>query len=278
MASHERAGFLPVSNGKIHYEVSGQGPGTVFVHAAIADRRMWNREFGVFSRDHTVARFDVRGFGRSSPATSSYSDVDDLLAVVDAARIDRATVIGCSNGGRIALDFALTHPDRVDRLVLVAAGVGGLELSGDPEEKAAFEKEDERMGPIQAAYKSGDRKAAVEGMRAFWCAAQQGPTLDLVTTMLRDNLDEIFTDASARHARRLDPPAAKRLGSIRSPTLYLQGDRDAPGMPFIAKRVTEGIPGAVLMGIPGADHLVNLSRPQEFDKAVRNFLERSSSN
>jgi len=276
MVSHEQAGFLPVSNGKIHYEVSGTGPGTVFIHAAIADRRMWNREFGVYARDSTVARFDVRGLGRSPPATAPYSDVDDLLAVVDAAGIDRATVIGCSNGGRIALDFALTHSDRVQRLVLVAAGVGGLELSGDPEEKAAFEQEDERMGPIQAAYKSGDRKAAIEGMRRFWCAAQQGPTLDLVTTMLRDNLDEIFTDASASQATRLDPPAAKRLASIRSPTLYLLGDRDAPGMPFIAKRVTAAIPGAVLEVIPGADHLINLSRPREFDGAVRDFLERAS--
>ena len=272
MTSQERSGFLPVSDGKLYFEGSGQGPAIVFIHAAIADRRMWNREFAEYGRDHTVIRYDVRGFGRSTAATAPYSDVEDLLAVMDAMGIGRATVIGCSNGGRIGLDFALTHPDRVDRLVLVSSGVGGLELSGDPAEKAAFQEEDDRMGPIQAAYKSGNREAALDGVRKFWCAAQNGPALDLVITMLRDNLDEIFTDASASHSTRLDPPAAKRLSSIRSPTLYLLGDRDAPGMRFIANRATAAIPGAVLKMIPGADHLINLSRPAQFDSAVREFL------
>ena len=132
------------------------------------------------------------------------------------------------------------------------------------------------MAPIQAAYKAGNREAALEGMRSFWCGAQHGPALDLVTAMFRDNLDEIFTDVSARHATRLDPPALKRLGSIRSPTVYLQGDMDAPGMPFIAKRVTAAIPGAVLKMIPGADHLINLSRPREFDAAVKELLDGPS--
>jgi len=276
MARQERSGFLPVSGGKIHYEASGNGAGIVFIHAAIVDHRMWNREFIAYAKDSAVARYDVRGFGRSSPATAPYSDVDDLLAVMDAAGIDRGTVIGCSHGGGIGLDFALTHPDRVDRLVLVAAGVGGLELSGDPEEKAAFDTEDASLGPIQAAYKTGNRDAALDGLRKFWCSAQNGPALDLVTIMLRENLDEIFTDASASHATRLDPPAAKRLVSIRSPTLYLLGDRDAPGMRFIANRATAAIPGATLRMIPGADHLINLSRPKEFDTAVKEFLKRPS--
>ncbi len=274
MARQGWSEFLPVSGGKIHYEASGKGAGIVLIHAGIADHRMWNREFLAYAKDSAVVRYDVRGFGRSSPATAPYSDVDDLLAVMDAAGIDRGTVIGCSHGGGIGLDFALTHPDRVERLVLVAAGVGGLELSGDPEEKAAFEKEDELLGPIQAAYKSGNRDAALDGMRKFWCSAQEGAALDLATTMLRDNLDEIFTDTSASHATRLDPPAAKRLGSIQSPTLYLLGDRDAPGMKFIANRVTAAIPGATLKSIPGADHLINLSRPSEFDRAVKEFLKR----
>lgn len=272
MVSEGRSGNLPVSNGTVFTETSGKGPALVFVHAAIADRRMWDREFGLYARDHTVVRYDVRGFGRSPPATTSYSDVDDLEAIVDAAGIDRVTLVGCSNGGRIGVDFALTHPRRVDRLVLVASGVSGLELSGDPDEAAAFQREDALMAPIQAAYKSGDRDGAVRGIREFWCAAQTGRSLELVTTMLRDNLDEILTDASAGHATRPDPPAAKRLGTIDRPTLYLLGDRDAPGMRFIANRMTSAIQGAVLKTIPGADHLINLSCPREFDTAVREFI------
>ena len=269
------SGSAEVSGGRLYYERNGEGSPLIWIHAAIADHRMWNREFVEYAREHTVVRYDVRGLGRSTAAIAPYSDVDDLLAILAKLGIPRATLIGSSNGGRIAIDFAITHPDRVSRLVLVAPGVGGLQLSGDPEEKAAFQEEDNRMAPIQAAYKAGDRKAALDGMRTFWCAAQAGPSLDLVNEMLRDNLDEVFTDASASHSTRLDPPAATRLGSIAAPTLVLLGDRDAPGMRFIVDRVTSGIPGAKRKGIPGADHLVNLSRPHEFDQSVREFLART---
>jgi len=266
------SGFVEVKGGRIFFEKSGAGPGLVCVHAGIADHRMWNRELEEYARDHTVVTYDVRGFGRSTAATSEYSDMDDLLAVLDNADIPRPALIGCSAGGRIAIDFAIAHPERFDRLVLVAPGVGGLQLSGDPEEKAAFEEEDRRLEPIMAAYKAGHREAAVDGMRKFWCGAQAGPSLDLVTKMLRENLDEVFTDASSSHSKRLDPPAAGRLDSIRTPTLILIGDRDVPGMPFIVNRVASGIPGAVKKTIPGADHLINLSQPKEFDEALRAFL------
>lgn len=266
------SGFVDVKGGRIFFEKSGAGPALVWIHAGIADHRMWNRELDEYARTHTVVTYDVRGLGRSTAATSEYSDMDDLLALLDHAGIARAALIGCSAGGRIAIDFTIAHPERVGRLVLVAPGVGGLQLSGDPEEKAAFEEEDRRMEPIQAAYKTGNREAAVDGMRKFWCGAQSGPSLDLVVRMLRENLDEVFTDASGNHSKRLDPPAAGRLDSIRIPTLVLIGDRDAPGMPFIVNRVAAGIPGAAKRTIPGADHLINLSRPKEFDDALRSFL------
>jgi 3-oxoadipate enol-lactonase len=270
-----QSGSAEVSGGRLYYERNGEGPPLIWIHAAIADHRMWNREFVEYAREHTVVRYDSRGLGRSTAATAPYSDADDLLAILDKLGIPRATLIGCSNGGRIAIDFAIARPDRVSRLVLVAPVVGGLQPSGGVEETAVFQEEDNRMGPIQAAYKAGDREAALDGMRRFWCSAQAGPSLDLVIEMLRDNLDEVFTDASASHSTPLDPPAATRLDSIAVPTLVLVGDRDAPGMRFIVDRVTSAIPGARRNGIPGADHLVNLSRPHEFDRSVREFLART---
>jgi 3-oxoadipate enol-lactonase len=266
---------VDVEGGQLYFERAGTGPALVWIHAAIADHRMWNREFVQYAARNTVVRYDVRGLGRSTPATAPYVDTDDLLAVLDSTGIDRATLIGCSNGGRISIDFALAHPDRVDRLVLVAPGLGGFEFSGDPEEKAAFERSDERFKPIMAAYKAGEKEAAIAGLREFWCGAVTGPTLELVTTMLRDNLTEVFTDASSTHAIRPLPPAATRLGSITAPTLVLLGDRDADESRFFVDRVRSGIPGAKKEPIPGADHLINLSRPREFDQAVQAFLAES---
>ena len=267
-------GFVEVPGGRIYFERSGTGPPLVWIHAAIADCRMWNREFVDYARQYTVVRYDLRGLGRSTAAAAPYSDLTDLVAVLDKLSIHRSTVIGCSNGGRIAIDLAIDQPERVDRLVLVAPGLGGLAPSGDAEEDAAFQRAEERFGPIMAAYQSGEKEVALEQLREVWCSAQQGQSLKLVREMLRDNLTEVFTDTSARHSMPLDPPAATRLESVTAPTLLLLGEEDAEQMRYVVARIARGIRGSVREVIPGADHLVNMSRPREFDRALREFLPR----
>ncbi len=90
---------------------------------------MWDEQFGVFSRTHRVLRFDFRGYGRSSRPEPGrpYSHVDDLAAVMDAAGVERAALIGNSMGGQVAVDFALTHPARVSALVLASPALSGFE-------------------------------------------------------------------------------------------------------------------------------------------------------
>jgi pimeloyl-ACP methyl ester carboxylesterase len=99
----------------------------VFLHPGLWDGRVWDEQFAVFSRTYRVLRFDFRGYGRSSRPDPGlpYSHVSDLSAVMDAAGIERASLVGNSMGGRVAIDFALTHPERVDALVLAATNVGG---------------------------------------------------------------------------------------------------------------------------------------------------------
>jgi 3-oxoadipate enol-lactonase len=275
MATQVRSGFLPVTNGKIYYEVSGTGPPVVFIHAAIADRRMWDREFGAYAKDRTVIRYDVRGLGRSPAATTEYSDVDDLSALLTHVGARTATLVGCSNGGRIALDFAVEHPDKVAGLLLVSPGVSGFTAEHAPDGKATFEQDGVRSSKIPEAWNAGRKAEALEALREYWTSAQAGANLNLVRRMMRENANEIFTDASASHNRPPDPRAVGRLGAISVPTIVLLGDRDEPSMTFIVRTVVNGIPHAKLIPVPGADHLVNLSRPEEFDRALTELLATS---
>ena len=274
MANKAQSGFLTVSGGRLFYETAGQGPTLVFIHAAIADRRMWNREFADHAKDHTVVRYDVRGLGRSPPASSEYSDVDDLRALLAHVGARTAILVGCSNGGRIALDFAVEHPDKVSGLLLVSPGVSGFTAEHAPDGQSVFEQDGARSAKIPAAWKAGRKEEALEGLRAYWTACQEGANLDLVRTMMRENANEIFTDASASFNRVPDPPAVARLGSISVPTVVLLGDHDEPTMTFIVRTVVQGIPQAKLIPVPGADHLVNLSQPAAFDKALGQLLKR----
>jgi pimeloyl-ACP methyl ester carboxylesterase len=272
VSSEATTGRIEVAGGHLVYERAGEGAPIVWIHAAIADQRMWDREFELYAKGWTVVRYDVRGLGRSPPASAPYSDVEDLQALLQHLRISPATVVGCSNGGRIAIDFALEHPEMVSALLLVAPGLSGWTPSMDPEGQSVYDQGAARSAKIAAAWSAGHINEALTLLRVYWASAQEGANADLVDRMMRENAVEIFTDASAQHNVGIEPPAAERLGSIRVPALVLFGDRDEPTLEYIARRVALGIPHARLVSVPRADHLVNLSRPDALDAALRELL------
>jgi pimeloyl-ACP methyl ester carboxylesterase len=118
-------------------------------------------------------------------------------------RLEPATLVGCSIGGRIVIDFALEHPESVRALLLVAPGLSGWTPSLDPEGQAVYDRDMARSAEISATWSAGRHEEAMERLRAYWCSAQVGANLELVRQMMRENAQEIFTDASARHNREL---------------------------------------------------------------------------
>jgi len=270
--SAPRSAVLGVPGGQLHYERSGQGAPIIFVHAGIADHRQWNREFEKYAPRATVVRYDRRGFGRSPPANAGYSDVDDLAALLGEIGGGPAVVVGCSNGGRIAIDLALDHPERVRGVLLVAAGVSGFDADLAPEGQADYERDGVRMKAIYDHWNAGERDRALEELREYWCAAATGPNLTLVREMLRDNAEEIFTDKSANYGAPPTTPAVKRLGSFRARSIVLQGDRDEPTMGHIGRWLGKNLPGTRYVPVAGADHLINLSKPELFDASLDSLL------
>jgi 3-oxoadipate enol-lactonase len=266
------AGILEVQGGKIAYEAEGRGSPIVLLHEGIADRRMWNREFALLARGHHVARYDLRGYGNSPPATAEFSPVQDLAALIDHLSMERPLIVGPSVGGKIALDLALAHPDKVGGLLLVAPAYSGMDYDHVPGGKSTFER-DERLSKAAAdAWSAGHLEEATEQLRQLWASALTGSELDLFRAMVRDNAKEVFEERSGQHERRgTGPPAAVRLNEIRSPTRILVGDLDNPAMPHCANFLARGIAGATVQLVPGADHLLNLSAPKAFDAALASF-------
>jgi 3-oxoadipate enol-lactonase len=263
---------LDVPGGTIAYELAGRGRPIVLLHEGIADRRMWNREFPLLGRDHTVVRYDLRGYGGSTPAASEYSPVRDLEALLDHVGLKRPLIVGPSVGGKIALDLALASPDRVGALLLIAPGYSGMDYDHVPGGKATFERDETLSKAAADAWAAGKVEEATESLRQLWGQSLKGSALDLFRTMVKDNATEIFEERSGRHETREGGPAAARLGEIRVPTRILVGDRDNPAMPHCANFLARGISGAKVQLVPGADHLLNLSRPDAFDSAIREFV------
>jgi pimeloyl-ACP methyl ester carboxylesterase len=123
------SGYVQVDGGKIFYEAAGQGPVIIMIHDGLLHRETWNAQFAVFAKHFRVIRWDRRGYGRSSTPTSAFSQLDDLFAVLKGLKVERATLLGCSAGGLLAIHFALDHPQMVTALVLVGPIVTGLGFS-----------------------------------------------------------------------------------------------------------------------------------------------------
>ena len=271
------SGHLEVEGTQLWHEVAGDGPAVVLLHAGIADSRMWDGHFEALGERYRVVRVDLRGARRSGLPGGPFSYVEDVRAVLDALGIDRAALVGASFGGRIALDLALVHPQRVAALVLLAPAVGGW---AESDELAQLEGDEERL------LDAGDVDGAVAlNVRAWVDGPRRGP--DAVDPAVRAKVAEMQRDSLqtvlAAYEREpppgpvawADPPAAERLGEINVPTLVVVGDEDFDDFRRIAELVAGEVPGARVVGVDDAAHMVALERPELVSELVGAFLDET---
>ena len=250
----------------IAYETHGDGPVVLLVHEGVADRRMWRGQAPVLARHHRVVAVDLRGFGETPHASGPFSNVDDLREVLDELGIERATVVGGSYGAKVALGFAVAHPERVERLVLCPPVLPGWEWS--ERVRRGWQEEEE-------AYEAGDLDRAAEVNVELWVdGPNRGPdevdpeVRDLVRTMQRHAFELPEPDPSPEPA----PDPAVRLADVHVPTLVVVGDQDVEDFLAMADAAAAGIPGARKVVIEGAAHVIALEKPQEFNAALLAFL------
>jgi pimeloyl-ACP methyl ester carboxylesterase len=259
-----QSGMAEVNGTKLYYETAGKGPAVVLVHGGLVDSRQWDDQMKEFAKHHRVVRYDLRGFGRSAAAPQPFSHIEDLRALMDFLKIERATVVGLSLGGIIAADIALEHPERVDRLVLVGAGLRGDKQPPDKDAMKAYEAAIKGIAEefVNVIMKSGLYAAVREGTPAYSRLRQ----------MMLENFKALSTLAPG-FLKYPAQPTIERLGQIKAPTLVIIGGEDAQSLKNVADTLAAGIPGARKVVIPGASHHPPVERPNEFNKAVLSFLK-----
>ncbi len=256
------SGQAQVNGTRLHYEVYGHGPSLVFLHAGLADGRMWDDQVNYFSGQHTVVRFDVRGYGQSDPPSAPYAPADDLDLLLRLLGISRAAIIGLSMGGTEAIDFAAAHPETVSALIIVAGSPGWQPYSG------ALVR---RTSAILAAGKAQGPAALIEGWfnDPMLAVAQAQPKVaKQLRRFLSQNAAGILSTAFMRPPNIPTPS----LSDFKMPALVMVGDHDDPEIVERSRTMSREIPGARLAVIPDAGHMVNLERPREFNRALADFL------
>jgi 3-oxoadipate enol-lactonase len=265
----QRRGYANVLGASLYYDVMGIGEPLVLAHGFSLDSRVWDGQVGPWSQDHQVIRYDLRGFGQSSPGDGPYTNVDDLMGLVRHLGLSRVTVVGLSLGGGAAINFALTYPEALRALVVVDSSLGGFSLS--PEFAAA-----------QAAVRTAAHERGLAAARAVWLSSplfSLAMTIPTVSTALRTMVGAYsgWHWLNADTGRAMTPPAISRLGEIRVPTLIIVGELDIPDFHNIAATLKREIAGAQSVVVPRAGHLPNLESPDFFNSVVLRFLDDMSS-
>lgn len=259
---------------QIATDVAGAGPVVVFLHAGVADRRMWQGQLaaltGAQPRCRAVA-YDRRGFGETLHVEERYSQVGDLFRVLDAvAPGERATLVGCSQGGRIAIDAALADPARVRALVLVAPAISGApEITPVPPAIQAWIDKVE----LAEAAADVDRINALEAHA--WLDGPLAPE-GRVGGAVRE-LFLAMNDIALRAERRgteIEPDAAYgRVREIDVPTLLVWGDLDFPQIAQRCRYLAVQMPRVTTQHMHNTAHLPSLEHPAQFGRALLAFLE-----
>lgn len=253
-------GFAELEQGRLWYERAGDGFPVVFVHSGLMDARMWEPQFEVFAARHEVVRYDRRGFGRSDAATGPFSDMQDLRDLLGALEIRRCALVGCADGAGLAFDLALEVPEAIEAVVAASPRVSGYRWR-DPGSDALADQ-------VARTVRAGDPAGAIELQLAVWAPVTSRADPGVRTVALENAAAQRIDPAWREPA----PPAVDRLDQLRAAALLIVGEEDIAEVGDIADLVAERVPGASKRVIAEADQLVNVSKPERFNRLALDFL------
>jgi pimeloyl-ACP methyl ester carboxylesterase len=252
---------------------TGPGRPVLLVHAGICDRRMWNPQMTALSAGHRVVRLDLRGYGASDRRTADpFSHHLEGAALLDELAIERAHLVGVSMGAGVVAEVALTRPELVGSLLLVAPS-GSLRTEVTADIEAFWEAEEEALA-------DEDLERAVEANLETWVDGPGQPS-DRVTPAIRAFVGQMQMkafentdgwDEEDLEGRGLEPAVGSRTADIAVPTRILAGDLDVAAVGRTAVRLAEEIPGATLVSWPDVAHLPSLERPGDFSRLALDWF------
>ena len=257
--------YVDIGGSRLRYRDEGEGPAVVLLHGWALDLDMWEPQAAALSADYRIVRVDRRGFGLSSGEPSLVDDVSDVQALCRHLKLQRISLLGTSQGARVALHIASVSPSMISCLI----------LDGSPRIGAAAGRRD----PQELPYEDFRHLAQTQGMTALRREWMRHPLAELKTG--RADARELLARMVARYPGKdlIDPvsrPAltttAEMIQSIAPPVLVIGGALDIDSRRRIALELVRELPRAQRAEIPDAGHLSNLDNPQAYTSALRRFL------
>jgi pimeloyl-ACP methyl ester carboxylesterase len=247
---------------KLPHTELGDGPAILLLHAGIADRRMWDEHLEpLAAAGHRVIAVDLPGFGEATLDSGPVAHWEDVVETMDGLGIERATLVGSSFGGAVALRVAALNPDRVSSLLLFSAPAVP-EPDPSPELLAVWDAEEEAM-------QAGDIERAVEAVVSAWVSAKADDEVrDRVAAMQRQNYERHSSEERPEWAPDPLEEDPALLGAINCPVLLAAGEDDMVDFKNAVEELAAKLPQATTALIPSCGHLAPLEVPDEFRRLV----------
>ena len=261
-------GFVQVNGARLYYEVGGRNlagrrPSVILVHGRSLDTRSWDRQFSILSKFFVTYRYDLRGHGLSDPATGPIGLHDELLGFMDALGIEKAHLIGQSLGGNVVTEGAATHPNRLEKLILIDSGINGFQY---PTPNVL-----QRIPTYLEIFKTqgGDAALGAWVNDPLFSVTRQNPRSG-------SRVEEIVLNCPCslffNPQFEIRPPTFSRLSEITAPTLLMVGELDHQEFQAATDALHHHIRDSVKVVIPGAGHMAHHDEPLEVTWKILEFL------
>jgi len=261
--------WIPVAGAELAVDLrvhsDGRAP-LVFLHAGVTDSRMWAGAMGAAAGHRSVLCMDRRGFGQTRiDAARPHAWTEDLRAVLDVLRLPQVELVGCSMGGRIAIDFALAWPERVAGLTLVAPSVTGVPVP-------VLDPASAELGEAIEAVRAAGRFDEVNRLQArLWLDGPGQPEgrVGGAARALFLAMNEIALRSPSAGEALSSPDAWPRLETLAAPVRLVCGDLDLPHLVDRCRQMAARMPGALHWTLPGVAHLPPLEAPEAFNRLLQ---------
>jgi pimeloyl-ACP methyl ester carboxylesterase len=250
---------VDVNGARLWYDEVGSGPAVLLLHGGLGDSGLWAPIAPLLAERFRTIRTDLRFFGRSTGPAAPWSWQDDAIGVLDELGIERAALVGLSLGGKLALDIALAHPERLWAVAGVAPGLGG---------HSADAYSDEQEARYEAAEVANDLEAAMEIDFEVW--APLGAD-DRIRQLWRATPEANALPPGLEPLPETGAPAKNRLGELAVPTLIVTASHDPAGMREIGPLIEREAPDARHLELD-SDHYLTLREPELLSRMLLEFL------
>jgi pimeloyl-ACP methyl ester carboxylesterase len=253
---------------EMNYELSGEGNCLVLIHGYTDNLNLWYNQGPAFSQHCRLLTYDVRGFGKTEVREATYSMglfAEDLRALLEALDIESACVLGYSMGGRIALEFALTHPEMTAGLILSNSGIGEAP-NPEMQERRKMMVEVLQQGDIEVIAELMTEASFSPGLK------ERNPkAYEKYKSIKMQNDPSEYLAVMQAIVGAIDSPVD--FGRLRCPTLIIAGDRDGFMSVSVGEAMREAIPNAEMHILP-TGHAAMIEEPEAYNRIVLGFFEK----